>query len=172
MEGESGFMTDRPECKWNIEELMVYLEARIDATAVNLEARIDATASHLGARLDAAEKLNVERAEAARAAISAAMAAADRAVNKAEVAAEKRFESVNEFRNTLSDQQRNLVPRAEFEAAERAMTFRLDAIDKVLEAQRSERVGIKGGWGYAVGVVGLVIAILSIAAALSQLAKP
>ena len=133
---------------------------------------LDTLLTHVGARIDALSALTAQRDAAQKEAVAMAMSAADRAVLKAETAAEKRFESVNEFRNTLSDQQRNLIPRAEFDAMERAVTFRLDAIDKVLEAQRAERMGIKGGWGYAVGVAGLVIAVLSIAAALSVWTRP
>jgi hypothetical protein len=39
--------------------------------------------------------------------------AMDTAVTKAEVATEKRFDSMNEFRGTLSDQAATLMPRAE-----------------------------------------------------------
>lgn len=42
-----------------------------------------------------------------------ALASADKAVQKAEVAAEKRFESVNEFRSTLADQQSGLATKIE-----------------------------------------------------------
>lgn len=49
-------------------------------------------------------------------ATQAALAAADRAVNKAEEATEKRFASVNEFRQTLTDQTSTFLTRAEFNA--------------------------------------------------------
>src|ERR1043166_8730510 len=45
-----------------------------------------------------------------------AMETNQRAIEKAEIATEKRFDAVNEFRNTLSDQQRTFMPRAEIEA--------------------------------------------------------
>ena len=43
-------------------------------------------------------------------AVAAALAAADRAVSKADFATEKRFDAVNEFRATLSDQAAHLMP--------------------------------------------------------------
>jgi hypothetical protein len=49
--------------------------------------------------------------------ISLALTAAEKAVTKAEVATEKRFESVNEFRLTLSDQTKTFVSRGELYAA-------------------------------------------------------
>jgi hypothetical protein len=47
---------------------------------------------------------------------AAAQAAGERATNKAEVAMEKRFDGVNEFRQTLGDQAGRLISRAEVEA--------------------------------------------------------
>lgn len=101
------------------------------------------------------------------------MAAADRAIQKAEMSAEKRFESVNEFRNTLGDQQRMLMPRAESEAMHRASDERMAAIDKTLtekinalsqaEASRADRsVGNKEGWHWAVLAVGAILTLLTI----------
>ncbi len=46
-------------------------------------------------------------------AVEAALEAADHAVSKAEVSTDKRFESVNEFRATLADQQSTFMPRPE-----------------------------------------------------------
>src|SRR5687768_2375402 len=60
---------------------------------------------------------------AAKEAVNAAMLAANAAVTKAETAYDKRFEAVNEFRGTLSDQQRTLMPRAEAE-------LRLDTLEQ------------------------------------------
>jgi hypothetical protein len=98
--------------------------------------------------------------------ISAALAASDRAVLKAEVATEKRFESVNEFRGTLDNQQRTLIPRSEVDVMVRGLEEKINASVKIADAQQvvlsnmaAERAGIKGGWGYAVGAVGFVLAI-------------
>jgi hypothetical protein len=45
-----------------------------------------------------------------------ALNSAEKAVVKAEDATNKRFEGVNEFRETLSDQARNFLTRSEFQA--------------------------------------------------------
>jgi hypothetical protein len=94
--------------------------------------------------------------------IGAALVAADRAVQKAETAAEKRFEGVNEFRNTLADQQRTLIPRSEVEALMKNIENKIDQVEKVLDRMSVERQGIKGGYGYAVGIVGFVLTVVSI----------
>jgi len=49
--------------------------------------------------------------------IALALNSAEKAVTKAETATEKRFESVNEFRLTLSDQTKTFVTRGELYAA-------------------------------------------------------
>ena len=95
-------------------------------------------------------------------AVTMAMAAAKEAVLKAENAADRRFEGVNEFRNTLSDQQRNLMPRSEVEVVVRGVHEKLGALEKQMDRFEAERRGLKGGWGLAVGVVGFVFLILSL----------
>jgi hypothetical protein len=52
-------------------------------------------------------------------AVSAAMEAANKATSKAERAANDRFEAVNEFRQTLTDQASTFVTNAEFKAVQR-----------------------------------------------------
>lgn len=99
---------------------------------------------------------------AAKEAVAAARDAQDRAVLKAEVAADKRFESVNEFRKTLDDQQRTLMPRAESDRAMQGLSDKLAALKEQADRLVSERIGIKGGWGYAVGIVGFLLALGSL----------
>ena len=53
---------------------------------------------------------------AAEKAVQVALESAEKAVSKAELAADKRFESVNEFRATLQDQQGTFVTRVELRA--------------------------------------------------------
>lgn len=54
-----------------------------------------------------------QRFDSQEKAVASALAAAKEAVSKAENATEKRFDSVNEFRNTLKDQQGTYVTRSE-----------------------------------------------------------
>lgn len=99
-------------------------------------------------------------------AMSAALAAADRAVAKAEAASEKRFEAVNEFRASLNDQTRTLVPRAEHEQAVRALSEKIEVLTARVN-QRDDRgrgMGALSGWIVSaillvVAVAGLVIKV-------------
>jgi len=114
------------------------------------------------ALLDERDRRYTERHAALEKSFLLAMSSADKAVQKAETAIERRLEGVNEFRATLADQQRLLMPRAEVEVIVNSMNERIADLKQQLDTLKAERQGIKGGWGYAVGVVGLVLAILSL----------
>jgi hypothetical protein len=92
----------------------------------------------------------------------AAQTAADRAVLKAEAATEKRFESVNEFRGTLDNQQRTLIPRSEVDVIVKGLEGKIGNLETQVNTLRSVHQGIVGGWGYAVGAVGFLISIASL----------
>ena len=68
-------------------------------------------------------------------AVSAAFEASTIAITKSELASEKRFESVNEFRATLSDQAAAFLPRAE---ADRVTTSNAEKIQSL--ADRLNRI--------------------------------
>ena len=73
-----------------------------------------------------------------------ALTAADKAVNKAETATEKRFEGVNEFRQTLADQASRLMPREEALSKFGNIEKDLNALDKELQTLREQRSGVTG----------------------------
>jgi len=124
---------------------------------------------------------NVEREKAVTAAliaqekaVAAALAAADRAVAKAEAAAERRFESVNEFRQTLTDQAALFVTRNEVDTKISSMSTKItdnsDQAQKDISAlssrmDRSEggKIGVqeqKQGISSNVAMVGTLTAII------------
>ena len=122
-------------------------------------------------RFDASEKAIAIQFATQIAAVNAALAAADRAVQKAEAANEKRFESVNEFRGLVADQQRTLMPREESMVLFHSLTDKIDKLEKIMDGISSERLGIKGGWGYAVGVIGVLLALMSLIGIFLKFAK-
>jgi len=124
--------------------------------------------ARLEARIKALEDLCTVRFASQESAVTTAMASAEKAVVKAEMASEKRFESVNEFRNTLADQQRSLMPRTEAEALFKNLAEKIESLSVTVTAIAPRREGSREGWGYAVGVVGLVLAALGIIAAFRQ----
>lgn len=117
---------------------------------------LDTLREHLQALLVEADKRNQQRFDGQEKAVSAALQAAKEAVTKAETAAEKRFDSVNEFRQQLSDQAASFMPRREAEQ-------RLG----VLEAQGNRQGGREDGAGRSsatmISVASILIAAASVA---------
>ena len=109
-----------------------------------LETRINALDRLLSRRMDDADK-----------AISAALASAEKAVTKAETSAERRFEAVNEFRKTLSDQASTFIPRGEYDAANAAVADRVNAnADRVAALELRLTSRLDRGEGSEAGAAG------------------
>lgn len=95
---------------------------------------------------------------AADTAVRAAQAAAEKAVAKAEAATEKRFESVNEFRQTLTDQAASFPSRVELQA----LADRVADLATRLDKTEGRSTGLNAGWGYVLGAAGLIAAVITI----------
>jgi hypothetical protein len=117
---------------------------------------------YVDVRFEAQEKAVAAALAAQEKAVAAALAAADRAVAKAEVAAEKRFEGVNEFRATLSDQARTLMPRSESEQAIKTLTEKLDILTARVNARDERGVGMGQGWALLIAAAGFISAVIAI----------
>jgi hypothetical protein len=117
---------------------------------------------YVDTRFSAQEKAVAAALAAAKEAVAAALAAADRAVAKAEAASERRFEGVNEFRSSLNDQSRLLMPRSESEQAMRAMTEKIDVLTARVNARDDRGIGRTDVAGWIVGAVGFIGAVIAI----------
>lgn len=102
------------------------------------------------------------RFDAQQRAVQAALDAADRAVAKSEAASDKRFESVNEFRKTLSDQTRDFIPRTEAEQLFKTLNEKVEANTSRLNAADARGQGRFEAWGYVVGALGVGTAIFTL----------
>jgi len=143
--------SDGPSLEQYVETRFNLLLKRIKEAQRAVEKRNKAERKALDFRFAALKEANLT-----------ALAAADRAVSKAELATEKRFESVNEFRGTLDQQQRTLIPRSEVDVLVRGLDEKIGNLTKQMDQLQAERMGIKGGWGYAAGLAGLVLTLFSL----------
>jgi len=89
-------------------------------------------------------------------AVAAALAAAKEAVAKAETASEKRFDAVNEFRQTLTDQTNTFLPRPEYNAQHKALEEKVDIVTKKMNLDRGGEISM-GKIYAAVGAVGAIL---------------
>ena len=94
--------------------------------------------------------------------IHASLKSAETAVLKAEMASEKRFDAVNEFRNTLADQQRTLMPRSEAEIVSKGIDSRLDEISNKLMIRQGEKRGTTETYAGMVSIISIIIALASV----------
>jgi hypothetical protein len=130
----------RRELEWRREQRVNALELLTDAKLANLTALINA---------------NAER-------VALALAAADKAVSKAETATEKRFESVNEFRQALSDQTRTFISKVEFDLVRDTNAARLAELISRLDKTEGKAVGLNAGWVYLLGGLSVVATLVSL----------
>jgi uncharacterized protein YceH (UPF0502 family) len=115
--------------------------------------------TYIDTKFGDADKRYEQRFSDSGTAVNAALMAAEKAVAKAETAADKRFESVNEFRETLSDQQRTFIPRTEAEMRMAALESRLATLDSRITERRGQVIGADRMWGYIVGGIGVLVGI-------------
>ncbi len=106
-----------------------------------------------------------QRAAAQDAAVKNALETSEKAITKAEGATERRFEGVNEFRQTLADQASTLMPRAEYTVQHRALEDKVTAVESRVSSIQQEistilarGVGMKEAWGYLIGAAGFIAA--------------
>ena len=168
---ESRVPTSEPPAKggWSLETSIDYLLAVQNEKHAHILMLIAGNDRRYEERFSASQKALELGLAGTKSEITVALAAADRAVQKAEAATEKRFESVNEFRGALDNQQRTLIQRSEVEAVIKGVEEKIGNLTKLMDESRSrERAtdsnnkGVKEGWGYAVGVAGFVLALVTL----------
>lgn len=108
-----------------------------------------------------------QRWEAQQIGIREALSSAEKAVTKAENAMEKRFDGVNEFRETLSDQAAAFLTRVEYNAAHQALIDKIDdakvLIAQLTAAQTGEargRQGISDSLKLGISILGAAILLI------------
>lgn len=146
-----------------------FLSSRQDQQRAELIERIESLSRHMQQIIDerdrqyaqrfAAQQDAVEAALASQKELSAqALAAAKEAVDKAEGAANDRFNSVNEFRSTLSDQASNFVNKSTAEARFNALEEKVNSVYDRLNASQNKVEGSANAWGGIITVISVLIA--------------
>ena len=138
--------------RWTFESLKDFLESLVEANDRRYEQRFNDSQTAVDAALVSVDSARV-----------AALLAVKEAVQKQETASEKRFESVNEFRATLADQQRMLMPRIEAEQRIQALEKQLEILRTGFVERRAQGAGMREMWGYIIGAIGVLLAILAYA---------
>jgi hypothetical protein len=116
----------------------------------------------LGLSLSEMDKRNEQRFKAQERAVDAALESAKEAVLKAENSVEKRLEATNEWRETVEDLIDGCFPKPEAERALKNLEEKIATNTTLVTAMIGERRGTHAGWGYAVGIIGVVAAVVAL----------
>lgn len=103
------------DASWNVDTLKRYIDAVVDGHIKAVDISFAGRDKAVEAAFIAQEKAVATALNAQKEAVAAALTAQKEAVNKAEGASEKRFESVNEFRAQLNDQNKTFATRSDFD---------------------------------------------------------
>jgi hypothetical protein len=165
--------TERAQSAWTTDTVLVHLSQRLDDAEAKLIVKI-AGIDRRHDDLHKSQQLAIDKAFAAQEkAVEAALSAQEKAVNaalnsqrealnKADAASEKRFASVNEFRQTLSDQNVTFARRSETEQLNKANADKIDIIMSRLDRIEGRSTGIGDSWAVLLGVVGGATAIAAL----------
>lgn len=151
---------------WTTDTLRAYIERLISEHDRRFTDLMAAKDLRDGQRFDAQQLALRDALAAQEKAVNTALMNAQTAVQKAEMAAERRFEAQNEFRAQLGDQARTFLPRLEYDRAHIDLVERVDKLDKRVGDASARRSGLVEGWGYLVGALGVIFAIVGLVLAL------
>lgn len=102
---------------------------------------IEELEKRFGQRFDLNDRALAAALLTAKEAVAAALSAAKEAVDKAEVAANKRFESVNEFREQLSDQASTFLSRELYEAQHGDLIKQVQRLNARMDTEAGRMAG-------------------------------
>lgn len=145
------------EISWTMEQLREHITAQLMRIASENRLRLDLLQQEIDRRFDAMQLQLDQRFASSQDAVQAALKSAELAVNKAEVAAEKRFDSVNEFRKTLSDQTKAFVTEDKFSGLVR----QVDLMQGQRSGNQENRTAVNANM---ILVIQVAIALIAIAA--------
>lgn len=141
-----------------VETLYALVSAQVDS----VKALMEANDLRYAQRFDAQQQALQDALVGAKESVAAALAAAKEAVVKAETASDKRFEGVNEFRQTLSDQATTFMPRLEANARLDSMNEKIAAMERTQSVQAGRGAGGAAVWAALGTVAVLVIALIGL----------
>jgi hypothetical protein len=139
--------------------------------------KADGGCSALSARINALEKMlderearSQERSSTMKESVAAALASSEKAITKADTATEKRFDAVNEFRQTLSDQAKNFMTIDVYTVQNKNLSEKLDAALTRINTIEAKGEGKSTGFALVGAIIyGGVVGLSAVAALLFNL---
>jgi len=160
--------------------LQIQVDGRMDGLRMSTQQSMSELRMSLNERYETQTKALDAAFKAAEKAVETALASAEKAVAKAEIASDKRFESVNEFRQQLSDQTASFPTRnevntrldsiaadvhrnaEEIRALELRLSSRLDFMQGGQAGSATTRTETRLNNGQVIAAIGAVVGIAAI----------
>lgn len=144
---------------WTTDTLKEYTDRRLEDVERSIEVALNAHDNLVNTQIDAMNNtINKDRDS-----YKQRFDASQTAIDKSEQASEKRFESVNEFRKTLSDQTNSFLPRVEYQAHHSALVDRVTELNDRMNRSEGQASGsqVTTSKLYAsIAAVGTIIGII------------
>ena len=121
----------------------------------------DRCAHRLEANMAERDRYYLAQIQALKEAVCSAMADADKALSKAETASEKRFDSVNEFRAALTDNNTNFVRHDYYNERHSSLEVRVDNVNEKVNELLRRWEATKGRGGAFSDIGGWIIALIT-----------
>lgn len=137
-----------------------------DEISLNKGWTLDGYIAHNESMRDELDRRYQQRFIAQEQAVQAALTSAKDAVHKAEMASEKRFEGVNEFRATLSDQASTFISRTEVDQRMKGIDEKVDIIMGRMDRLEGRSGGMDASFVKLVSMVAMAGAIIAIITAI------
>jgi hypothetical protein len=128
----------------------------------------DTLKSYIERVIDEHDRRYAERFVSQEKATQVALNSAAEAVAKAEANAEKWRANANEWRAAMTDRERNFMSREQADTQFEALEKQIDELKTYRDSAEGRAGGLSAGWGFLIGAVGLVGAIIAIVLNLSQ----
>jgi hypothetical protein len=96
---------------------------------------------------------------------------AEKATSKAEQANEKRFDSINEFRAQLRDQQLTFIPRSEAEKSIQSNADKIAELASRIDRNEGRSTGLSSGGTILISAVGLIATLIAITGAIISIVR-
>lgn len=136
-----------------------FLSARIDQNRADILDRVDSDMKAMRLLIDERDRLYNERADAKARALQDTLAQTKEAADRAAAELNKRFDSVNEFRQTLSDQAQSFASKDSVEVRFKAVEENIAKNAAELSDIQSRSAGATQLWTIIAAAIALVAVV-------------
>lgn len=154
---------------WRIGTLKAHLDAQLAQMDRRYEQRFEAQETAVGVALEAVHREMSDHIRNVSEMTTQAFAASEKAIDKAERASEKRFDSVNEFREQARDRDAAFATKESVEGLKESTTARVGALERSAAASGGQQAGSTQSRATLFGVLTLLFALVVIALGLATL---